>query len=122
VSRLLGILTRNAALKLGAVALASVLYAGLVFSQNVRVWPGPIPIEPFGQGRDVFLLDVAPQAVTSIRLFNSGPWPVARKCRSPRSWASRSFKGMIVSARDLPMASSCDQPNMISACRFQSVI
>ena len=72
MSRLLGILTRNAALKLGAVALASVLYAGLVFSQNVRVWPGPIPIEPFGQGRDIFLLDVAPQAVTSIRFVAPG--------------------------------------------------
>lgn len=69
---LLGILTRNAPLKLGAVLLASVLYAGLVFSQNVRVWPGPIPIEPFGQGSDVFLLDVSPQAVTNVRFVAAG--------------------------------------------------
>ena len=69
---LLGILTRNAPLKLGAVLLASVLYAGLVFSQNVRVWPGPIPIEPFGQRSDVFLLEVSPQAVTNIRFVAAG--------------------------------------------------
>jgi len=69
---MLGILTRNAPLKLGALALASVLYAGLVFSQNVRVWPGPIPIEPFGQGGDAFLLDISPQAVTNIRFVAPG--------------------------------------------------
>jgi YbbR domain-containing protein len=72
VRSLLGILTRNAPLKVGAVLLASVLYAGLVFSQNVRVWPGPIPIEPFGQASDIFLLDVSPQAVTNIRFVAAG--------------------------------------------------
>jgi YbbR domain-containing protein len=72
VSRLLRILIRNAPLYLAAVVAASVLYAGLVFSQNVRVWPGPVPIQPFGQASSLFLLDVSPQAVTSIRFVAPG--------------------------------------------------
>lgn len=72
MSRLFGILTRNAPLKLAALVLAAVLYAGLVFSQNVRVWPGPVPIVPFGQGPDIFLLTLSPQAVTSIRFVAPG--------------------------------------------------
>jgi hypothetical protein len=72
VSRLLGVVKRDAPLMLGAVLLASVLYAGLVFSQNVRVWPGPVPIEPFGQRSDVFLLEVSPQSVTNIRFVAAG--------------------------------------------------
>lgn len=72
MNRFLAILVRNAPLYLAAVVVASILYAGLVFSQNVRVWPGPVPIESFGQAKDVFLLDVAPQAVTSIRFVAPG--------------------------------------------------
>jgi YbbR domain-containing protein len=72
VSRLLGVVKRDAPLMLGAALLASVLYAGLVFSQNVRVWPGPVPIEPFGQRSDVFLLEVSPQSVTNIRFVAAG--------------------------------------------------
>lgn len=70
--RILRILTNNGPLKLGAVALATVLYGGLVFSQNVRVWPGPVPIAPFGQRSDLFLLSISPQAVTSIRFVAPG--------------------------------------------------
>jgi len=72
VNRVLGILVRNAPLYLAAVVVATVLYAGLVFSQNVRVWPGPIPIQPYGQAGDVFLLEVDPQAVTAIRFVAPG--------------------------------------------------
>jgi YbbR domain-containing protein len=72
VNRVLGILVRNAPLYLAAFVVATVLYAGLVFSQNVRVWPGPIPIQPYGQAGDVFLLEVDPQAVTAIRFVAPG--------------------------------------------------
>lgn len=72
MNRVLGILVRNAPLYLAAFVVATVLYAGLVFSQNVRVWPGPIPIQPYGQAGDVFLLEVDPQAVTAIRFVAPG--------------------------------------------------
>jgi YbbR domain-containing protein len=67
VNGVLGVLTRNAPLKVGAIVLASVLYTGLVFSQNVRIWPGPVPIEPFGQANGIFVLSIEPQSATSIR-------------------------------------------------------
>lgn len=101
MTRLLGILTRNAALKLGAVALASVLYAGLVFSQNVRVWPGPIPIEPFGQGRDVFLLDLSPQAVTAIRFV--APGGIAGSVSGESFRATVDLRGLTASAGGAPL-------------------
>jgi len=45
VRRFLAFLVRNWPLKLGALGFATVLYAGLVLSQNALVWPGSIPIE-----------------------------------------------------------------------------
>ena len=101
MSRLLGVLTRNAPLKIGAVLLASVLYAGLVFSQNVRVWPGPIPIEPFGQGRNVFLLDVSPQAVTNIRFV--APGNVAALVSGQSFRATVDLSGLSPSAAGAPL-------------------
>lgn len=66
MGRLLRFLVRNWPLKLGAVVLATVLYAGLVLSQNARVWPGPVPIEPIRQPAGGFLLDRLPD-VTAVR-------------------------------------------------------
>ncbi len=50
-------LVRNWPLRLGALALAIVLYFGLVISQNARVWPGAVPIQAINQPAGTFLLD-----------------------------------------------------------------
>jgi len=68
VKRALSFVTRNWPLKVGAVALATVLYAGLVLSQNARTWSGQVPIEPLNQPPGAFLLD-DPGVVTLIRLY-----------------------------------------------------
>lgn len=101
MSSFLGILTRNAPLKLGAVVLATVLYAGLVFSQNVRVWPGPVPIEPFGQGSDVFILDISPQAVTSIRFV--APGDVAGTVSGQSFRATVDLSGLVPASDGAPL-------------------
>lgn len=101
MSRLLGALTGNLALKVGAVAAASVLYAGLVFSQNVRVWPGPVPIEPYGQASDVFLLEIAPQAVTAIRFV--APGSVAGSVSGQSFRATVDLSGLTPSADGAPL-------------------
>jgi YbbR domain-containing protein len=102
VNRVLGVLTRNAPLKLGAVALASVLYGGLVFSQNVRVWPGPVPIEPIGQGSQVFLLGVEPQSVTSVRFV--APGSVASSVNAQSFRASVDLTGLTPTPDGSPIA------------------
>ncbi|MFI5262467.1 MAG: YbbR-like domain-containing protein [Candidatus Limnocylindrales bacterium] len=68
MSRAVAFLVRNWPLKLGAVGLATVLYAGLVISQNAQTWPGQVPIQPLNQPVGAFLLD-DPGAVTFIRLY-----------------------------------------------------
>ena len=69
MTRLVGIVVHNWPLKLGAVALATVLYAGLVVSQNVRVRLGPIPIERSGQAADVYVAAITPDSVSQVRYF-----------------------------------------------------
>jgi len=66
VSRVLSLLVRNWPLRLGAIALSLVLYAGLVVAQNARVWPGQVPITPIHQPPGTFLLNGLGD-VTSIR-------------------------------------------------------
>jgi YbbR domain-containing protein len=68
VRRLFDLLIRNWPLKLGAIVLASVLYAGLVLGQNARVWPVQVPIQILNQPAATFDLTGA-QYVTSIRLY-----------------------------------------------------
>jgi YbbR domain-containing protein len=59
-------LLRNWPLKLGAVLLATVLYSGLVLSENVRSWSGTVPVEVIRQPPGATLLtDLDP--VTFIR-------------------------------------------------------
>jgi YbbR domain-containing protein len=70
VTRLLAFLIRNWPLKLGAVALASLLYAGLVLTQNARIWPGPIPIQVVHQPTSAFIVGALPD-VTNVRYFAS---------------------------------------------------
>ena len=54
--RILRVLVRNWPLRLGAIALAIVLYLGLVISQNARTWTGPVGIDPVDQPAGTFLL------------------------------------------------------------------
>ena len=42
--RFFSFLVGNWPLKLGAIALATVLYGGVVISENVRTWGGQVPI------------------------------------------------------------------------------
>lgn len=48
MKRVLGFLLRNWPLKLAAILLATMLYSGLVLSQNVRSFSGAIPVYPIG--------------------------------------------------------------------------
>jgi YbbR domain-containing protein len=68
VRRLFGFVVHNWPLKLAAVALATLLYAGLVLSQNARVWPGPISIQVLHQPTNAFIIGDLPN-VTSVRYF-----------------------------------------------------
>lgn len=54
--RALAFLLRNWPLKLGALLLATVLYGGLVLSQNVRVWTGVLIVDVFRQPAGAVLL------------------------------------------------------------------
>jgi YbbR domain-containing protein len=66
MTRPLRFLLRNWPLKLGAVLLASVLYSGLVLSQNVRTFAGPVQIEAIRQPPGVALLTELP-ALSQVR-------------------------------------------------------
>ena len=52
-------------LKLGALGLATALYIGLSFSQNIRTWPGDVPIEVLDPPRGAAVLDL-PGTVSEI--------------------------------------------------------
>ena len=61
MSRVLGFLLHNWPLKLAAIALATILYAGLVLSQNARVWPGTVPVQVLNQPPAAFILNELPE-------------------------------------------------------------
>jgi YbbR domain-containing protein len=67
VRRATGFLLRNWPLKLGAVLLATVLYSGLVLSQNVRTWTGAVPIDTTSRPHPTAVLRNAAGDVTVIR-------------------------------------------------------
>lgn len=56
MTRLLGLVIHNWPLKLGAVALATLLYAGLVVSSSATPFEGSVPIEAVGVKSDVTIL------------------------------------------------------------------
>ena len=58
---------RNWPLKLAAIALATLLYSGLVLSQSAQVWPGSVPIVPKLPTSAVLIGNLPP--VTNIRYF-----------------------------------------------------
>ncbi len=68
MTRALAFIFRNWPLKLAAILLATVLYAGLVLSQNARTWSGQIAIEVLHQPASAFILGPVPP-VTSVRYF-----------------------------------------------------
>jgi YbbR domain-containing protein len=68
MTRVLRILVRNWPLKLAAIVLATLLYAGFVLSQSTRQFEGRVPIDTLDQPSDVILLsDLG--AVQRIRYF-----------------------------------------------------
>ena len=91
MTRLLGFVVHNWPLKLAAIALATLLYAGLVLSQNARVWPGPIPIVVEHQPTSAFLIGELPN-VTSVRYF--APVAVADHLSSQAFSASIDLAGV----------------------------
>ena len=64
--RLVGIVVHNWPLKVAAVVLATLLYAGFAVGQSVQEFPGPIPINPVNQP-DTARLTTALPPVTNIR-------------------------------------------------------
>ena len=99
MSRAVAFLVRNWPLKLGAIGLATVLYAGLVVSQNAQTWSGQVPIQPLGQPSGVFLLD-NPGAVTFIRLY--APPDVASQLSNQDFSATIDLSGIQASANSAP--------------------
>jgi YbbR domain-containing protein len=76
VSRLIRVITYNWPLKLAAIALATLLYAGLVVSQSAQDFAGSVPIDILNQKADAYLIQTLPQ-VTRIRYVAIGD-PTAR--------------------------------------------
>jgi YbbR domain-containing protein len=69
MSRLVAIVVHNWPLKVAAVLLATLLYGGLVLSQNAQRWDGSVSIVPRGQPADAVLLGFSPTTVNEIRYF-----------------------------------------------------
>ena len=66
MTRLLRLVVHNWPLKLGAIALATLLYAGLVVSSSAELFEGSVPIEATGTSADVTILSEL-GAVSQIR-------------------------------------------------------
>jgi YbbR domain-containing protein len=79
MSRFIQFLVRNWPLKLAAIILATLLYAGLVLSQSAQVWTGSVPVVPLRLPTSAVLLNNLPP-VTSIRYF--APTEVAQRLTS----------------------------------------
>lgn len=79
MSRVVQFVVRNWPLKLAAIVLATLLYAGLVLSQSAQVWTGNVPIVPIKLPTSAVLLGNLPP-VTSIRYF--APGEVAQRITS----------------------------------------
>jgi YbbR domain-containing protein len=97
VTRALSIIVHNWPLKVAAVVLASLLYTGLVLSQNAKEWRGQVPIDVRNQPGQAVLLGGV-QYVTSIRYF--APVDVANRV------GSDTFKAWIDLASTTPDSSN----------------
>jgi YbbR domain-containing protein len=69
VSRFVAIVVHNWPLKILAIVLASLLYAGLVLSQSAQRWDSPVPIAVRNQPTNAVLVNIQPASVTGIRYF-----------------------------------------------------
>jgi len=88
VRRLLDFFLRNWLLKLGAVALATILYGGLVLSESTLTWRGQVPIDVVDPPQDAAVGTVPVQA-SDIRY------------RAPLDVAGRLTNGSFVAFVDL---------------------
>jgi len=91
VSRALGFLARNWPLKLAAIGLAMVLYAGVVVSENSRAWPGEVAIMVVDPPPGGVLL-TAPGSVSAIRY--RAPLDVAGQLTSQSFRATIDLSGL----------------------------
>ena len=71
MTRILGAIVYNWPLKLMAIVLATLLYAGLVVSQSTFEFPGPLHINVLGQPVNAVILGNLP-AVTRVRYVANG--------------------------------------------------
>jgi YbbR domain-containing protein len=71
VRRIFGFVVRNWPLKLAAILLATLLYAGLIVSASAETFPGRIPIQVLNQPGDAFIIGNLDD-VTSIRYLAIG--------------------------------------------------
>jgi YbbR domain-containing protein len=67
VNRALALVVHNWPLKLAALALASLLYVGVVLTQDVQRWTNRVPITPQNLAPDAVLISITPSEVTEIR-------------------------------------------------------
>jgi YbbR domain-containing protein len=67
VSRALALVVHNWPLKLAAIALATLLYVGVVLTQDVQRWTNRVPITPQSLAPDAVLVSITPSEVTEIR-------------------------------------------------------
>jgi YbbR domain-containing protein len=102
MSRVVQFIVRHWPLKLAAIVLATLLYAGLVLSQSAQVWTGSVPIVPLKLPTSAVLLTNLPP-VTSIRYF--APAEVAQRL------TSASFSATVDLSAAQPQT---DNPNVIA--------
>lgn len=74
MTRLLGLVVHNWPLKLAAVGLATLLYGGLVLSENASTLPVSIRIDAVGQPDDTFILSAIPP-VNEVRYISPSGVP-----------------------------------------------
>jgi YbbR domain-containing protein len=101
VGRLLGLVTHNWPLKIGAVVLATLLYSSLVLSQNARVWPGRVTIEAVNQPASAFLLESLGD-VSAIRFY--APADVATRVTNADFRAVVDLAGVVPVSGGAPVA------------------
>ena len=104
--RLIGFVVHNWPLKLAAIVLASLLYAGLVLSQSARTWPGPIPIQVIHQPSSAFIVGSLPD-VTNVQYF------------APVDVADRVSSSAFVATVDLATANAAASEPFLVPVRLQ---
>jgi YbbR domain-containing protein len=115
VRRLLAFLLGNWPLKLGAVALATVLYGGVVLSQNTRTWPGQVAIDVLNPPQNAAVLNFLGY-VTDIEF--RAPLDVASRLTSGSFHASVNLANVV----PVPNGPPVEVPVIVSAVDASVVI